>query len=254
MSVHLFHRRAGAGQPIVILHGLFGSCDNWGTIGKTLAEQYDVILVDQRDHGRSPHTDHVTYPLMAEDVHRLVTNLGLTNVVLVGHSMGAKTAMYLAHRWPELVKHMVLVDMGPREYPITNQAPIIEALLTSDVAHKTSRKEVEQHLAQYVPEPGVQQFLMKSLYWEAPDRLGWRFNVPVLARDIMNLLAAAPAATIRTPTLFIRGGQSDYITRADVPAIKEQFPNSRIETVEFAGHWVHAQAPDEVMAYIRSVA
>src|SRR5215207_3634043 len=126
MSVDLFHRRAGSGQPVVILHGLFGSCDNWGTIGKTLAEQYDVILVDQRDHGRSPHTDHVTYTLMAEDVHHLITNLGLTNVVLVGHSMGAKTAMYIAHRWPERVKQMVLVDLGPREYPITNQAPIIE--------------------------------------------------------------------------------------------------------------------------------
>jgi esterase len=254
MSVDLFHRRSGSGRPIVILHGLFGSCDNWGTIGKTLAEQYDVTLVDQRDHGRSPHTDQVSYPLMAEDVHRLMIDLGLNEVVLVGHSMGAKTAMYLAHQWPEAVKHMVLIDMGPREYPITNQAPIIEALLTSDVAHKTSRKEVEQHLAQYVPEPGVQQFLLKSLYWETPERLGWRFNVPVIARDINNILAAAPAATIRTPTLFIRGGQSDYITRADVPAIKEQFPNSRIETVEFAGHWVHAQAPDEVMDLIRSVA
>jgi esterase len=149
------------------------------------------------------------------------------------------------------VKQMVVVDMGPREYPISNQAPIIEALRTSDVAHKTTRKEVEQHLAQYVPEPGVQQFLMKSLYWETPERLAWRFNVPVLSRDINNLLAAAPAATIRTPTLFIRGG---HITRADVPAIKEQFPNSRIETVEFAGHWVHAQAPDEVMDFIRQVA
>lgn len=254
MSVDLFHRRSGSGQPIVILHGLFGSSDNWGTIGKTLAEQYDVVLIDQRDHGRSPHTDQVTYPLMAEDVHKLITDLGLNDVVLVGHSMGAKAAMYLAHQWPQLVKHMVLVDMGPREYPISNQAPIIEALLTSDVANKTTRKEVEQHLARYVPEPGVQQFLLKSLYWETPERLAWRFNVPVIARDINNILAAAPATTIRTPTLFIRGGQSDYITRADVPAIKEQFPNSRIETVDFAGHWVHAQAPDEVMAFICSVA
>ena len=113
---------------------------------------------------------------------------------------------------------------------------------------------MEQHLAQYVPEPGVQQFLLKSLYWETPERLAWRFNVPVLARDIGKILAAAPPDTIRVPTLFIRGGQSDYITRADMPAIKEQFPASRIETVDYAGHWVHAQAPEEVMALIRSVA
>ncbi len=254
MSVDLFHRRAGNGRSIVILHGLFGSCDNWGSIGKALAERYDVTLIDQRDHGRSPHTDRVTYPLMAEDVHALVTGLGLRDIILVGHSMGAKTAMYFAHRWPELLGHLVSVDMGPREYPLSNQAPIIEALTTSDLAHKTTRREVEQHLARHVPEPGVRQFLLKSLYWETPERLAWRFNVPVLARDINDILAAAPAETIRVPSLFIRGGQSDYITRADIPALKEQFPNSRIGTVDFAGHWVHAQAPDEVMDMIRSVA
>ena len=253
-GVDLAFDSVGEGAPLLILHGLFGSSDNWGTIGKELAVGYDVLLVDQRDHGRSPHTDRVSYPLMAEDVHALVTGLGLRDIVLVGHSMGAKTAMYFAHRWPGLVKHLVSVDMGPREYPLSNQAPIIEALMTSDLANKTTRKEVEQHLARYVPEPGVQQFLLKSLYWETPERLAWRFNVPVLARDINDILAAAPAETIRVPSLFIRGGQSDYITRADVPALKEQFPNSRLETVDYAGHWVHAQAPEEVMDLIRSVA
>jgi pimeloyl-ACP methyl ester carboxylesterase len=254
MSVELFHRRSGAGQPIVILHGLFGSSDNWGSIARELQEAYDVLLVDQRDHGRSPHTDRVTYPLMAEDVHALVTGLSLRDIVLVGHSMGAKTAMYFAHQWPELVKHLVSVDMGPREYPLSNQAPIIEALITSDLPNKTTRKEVEEHLAQYVPEPGVRQFLLKSLYWETPEQLAWRFNVPVLARDINDILAAAPPDRINVPTLFVRGGQSNYITREDVPAIKEQFPRSRIETVDYAGHWVHAQAPNEVMDLIRSVA
>ena len=262
MIADLFHRRLGTGTPVIILHGLFGSGDNFGTIGKALSQTHDVLLVDQRDHGRSPHTDRITYPLMAEDAHALVTadksgrsaDIGLRNIVLVGHSMGGKTAMFFAQRWPELVKQLVIIDMGPREYPISNQAPIIEALITSDLANKTSRKEVEQHLARYVPEPGVQQFLMKSLSWETPERLGWRFNVPVIARDIGDILAATPPDTVRTPTLFIRGGQSDYITRADVPAIKEQFPNSRIETIGFAGHWVHAQAPEEVLALIHSVA
>lgn len=254
MSVDLHFRSLGSGRPIVILHGLFGSSDNWGTVARELSGEFHIVLVDQRDHGRSPHTDRVTYPLMAEDVHALVVRLGLKDITLVGHSMGGKTAMWFAHRWPELVKQLVSVDMGPREYPLSNQAPIIEALTTSDLAGKTSRKEVEQHLARYVPEPGVQQFLLKSLYWETPEKLAWRFNVPVIARDINDILAAAPAETIRVPSLFIRGGQSDYITRADIPALKEQFPNSRIETVDFAGHWVHAQAPEEVTALIRSVA
>lgn len=254
MSVDLFYRRAGQGTPIVILHGLFGSCDNWGTIGKALSEAFDVLLVDQRDHGRSPHTERITYPLMAEDVHALVTKLGLRDIVLVGHSMGGKTAMVFAQHYPDLLRQLVVIDIGPREYPISNQAPIIEALLTSDPAGKSSRKEVEAHLARYIPEPGVVQFLMKSLYWEAPERLGWRFNVPLLARDIHDVLAAIGPATVRVPTLFVRGGKSDYITREDLPQIKEQFPHSRVETVDFAGHWVQAQAPDEVMAIIRSVA
>ncbi len=270
MIVELFHRRLARIAPlsseegsgassIVILHGLFGSGDNFGSIGRSLSEHFDVLLIDQRDHGRSPHSDRITYPLMAEDVHALVTSLGLRDIVLVGHSMGGKTAMFFAQRWPELVKQLVVLDMGPREYPISNQAPIIEALLTSEVANKTTRKEVEQHLARLIPEPGVQQFLMKSLYWETPDPgsspgLAWRFNVPLIARDIHDILAATPPDVVHTPTLFILGGQSEYITRADVPAIKEQFPNSRMETIGFAGHWVHAQAPEEVVELIRSVA
>lgn len=254
MSVDLFFRREGTGRPVVILHGLFGSSDNFGTIGRTLAPEFDMVLVDERDHGRSPHTDRITYPLMAEDVHALVTGLGLRDIVLVGHSMGGKTAMTFAQRWPELLKHLVVIDIGPREYAIGEHAAIIAALATSDPAAKASRKDVEAHLATYVPEPGVVQFLMKSLHWEVPGRLGWRFNVPLLQRDIGNILAAMGPAVVRVPTLFVRGGRSAYITREDMPQIKEQFPNSRVETVPFAGHWVHAQAPDEVMAYIRSVA
>ncbi|MCB0757711.1 MAG: alpha/beta fold hydrolase [Flavobacteriales bacterium] len=254
MSVDLFHRREGAGTPVVILHGLFGSGDNFGSIGRTLSAEFDMVLVDERDHGRSPHTDRITYPLMAGDVHALVTKLGLKDIILVGHSMGGKTAMTFAQRWPELLKHLVVIDIGPREYPIGDHAPIIEALSSSDPASMGSRKEMEAHLSSHIPEPGVVQFLMKSLYWEKPDRLGWRFNVPVLKRDMNDILAGMDPEVVRVPTLFIRGGKSGYITREDLPQLKEQFPNSRVETIAFAGHWVHAQAPDEVMDFIRSVA
>lgn len=254
MSVDLFFRREGKGTPVVILHGLFGSSDNFGSIGRTLGAEFDMILVDERDHGRSPHTDRITYPLMAGDVHALVMKLGLKDIVLVGHSMGGKTAMTFAQRWPELLKQLVVIDIGPREYPIGDHAAIIKALGTSDPAGKESRKEMEAHLSQYVPEPGVVQFLMKSLYWEKPGRLAWRFNVPVLERDMDHILAAMGPETVHVPTLFIRGGKSGYILREDLPQLKEQFPDSRVETVPFAGHWVHAQAPDEVMDFIRSVA
>lgn len=254
MSVDLFFRREGAGTPVVILHGLFGSSDNFGSIGRTLSEEFDMVLVDERDHGRSPHTEHITYPLMAADVHALVTKLGLKDIVLVGHSMGGKTAMTFAQRWPQLLKHLVVIDIGPREYPIGDHAAIIEALITSDPASKGSRKEMEAHLTRHVPEPGVVQFLMKSLYWERPGLLAWRFNVPVLHRDMDHILAAMGPEVVRVPTLFIRGGKSGYITREDLPQLKEQFTQSRVETIDYAGHWVHAQAPDEVMDFIRSVA
>lgn len=259
MSVDLFHRRAGQGTPIVVLHGLFGSCDNWGTIGKTLSADHDVVLVDQRDHGRSPHTDGIDYPAMADDVHALTERLGLRDIVLVGHSMGGKTAMLFAQRYPGLLKHLVVIDIGPREYALSYHGPIIEALLASDPASKRTRKEMESFLLERIPEVGMVQFLMKSLHWETsgagPDQvLGWRFNVPVIARDIGNILGAIGHDTVRTPTLFIRGGKSDYIQREDLPQIKEQFPNGRVETIDFAGHWVQAQAPDEVLALLRSVA
>ncbi|MCC6840565.1 MAG: alpha/beta fold hydrolase [Flavobacteriales bacterium] len=254
MTVDLFHRREGAGTPVVVLHGLYGSSDNFGSIGRTLSAHYDVVLVDERDHGRSPHTSRITYPLMAEDVHALFLRLGLKDVVLVGHSMGGKTAMSFAQRWPELLKHLVVIDIGPRAYAIGDHGPIVEALATSDLPNKTSRQQVEAHLARTITEPGVLQFLMKSLYWAEPGKLAWRFNVPVLQRDMGDIIGAIGHEVVQVPTLFIRGGKSPYIPREDLAQIKEQFPNSRVETIPFAGHWVHAQAPEEVMDLIRSVA
>lgn len=250
-TVALHHRRMGRGRPLVVLHGLFGSADNWNSIGKAWSDSFDVVLVDQRDHGRSPHTDRITYPGMADDVAALITDLGLREAVVVGHSMGGKTGMVLAQRHPGLLHRLVVIDMGPREYPVHRHAHILEALTTCDLERLRTRKEVEEHLAGHIPEPGVVQFLLKSLYWVTPDQLGWRFNVPLLARDIADILAAAGAEVVHTPTLFIRGGQSDYITREDLPQLREQFPRSRVETIDYAGHWVHVQAPDEVIALVR---
>ncbi len=262
MTVDLFYRRMGpvGATPVVLLHGLFGASDNLGSIARELAEPTDpgakacdVLLVDLRDHGRSPHSEGTTYPLMAADVHALLNGLGLKDIVLVGHSMGGKAAMCLAQRWPELLKHLIVIDISPREHE-NNQASIVEALRSADLSTGRTRKEVEAHLGTLVKEPGVVQFLLKSLYWKTDQQLSWRMNIALLDRDLHAILAAIGPETVRVPTTFIRGGQSNYIVREDLPAIKEQFPNSRVETVPFAGHWVHAQAPDEVIAMIRSVA
>ena len=260
MTVDLHYRRMGpeGATPLVVLHGLFGTSDNWGTVGKELAEPgtpdqpaFDVLLVDLRDHGRSPHTASTSYPLMAADVHALIERLGLRDVVLVGHSMGGKTAMVFAQRWPELLRHLVVVDISPREHA-NNHGHIIEALLTADLSPGRTRKEVEAHIAARVKEPGVVQFLMKNLYWQTEEQLAWRVNATLLASELDAILAAIGSEVVRVPSLFIRGGQSDYILREDLPAIKEQFPNSRVETIPYAGHWVHAQAPDEVIGMIRA--
>ena len=260
-TVDLHYRRMGPeGAPVImVLHGLFGTSDNWDSVGKELAEPslpgtpaYDVLLVDLRDHGRSPHTEATSYPIMAADVHALVERLGLHDIILVGHSMGGKVAMVFAQRWPELLRNLVVVDISPREHE-NNHGHIIEALLTAELNTGTTRKEVEAQMGQRVKEPGVVQFLMKNLYWETEDQLAWRVNAPLLARDLPAILAAIGPERVQVPTLFIRGGASDYILREDIPAIKEQFPKARIETVPFAGHWVHAQAPEEVIAMIRAL-
>ncbi len=261
-TVDLFYRRIGTegATPVVILHGLFGTSDNWGSVGKELSEPttagapaLDVLLVDLRDHGRSPHTDAISYPLMAADVHALLTKLGLKDIVLVGHSMGGKTAMSFAQQWPELLKKLIVIDISPREHA-NNQAHIVEALRTADLSPGRTRKQVEADVAKFVKEPGVVQFLMKNVYWKTEEELAWRVNVALLDRELPAILAAIGPGTVRVPTIFVRGGLSEYIVREDIPAIKEQFPNSRIETVPYAGHWVHVQAPDEVIALIRESA
>lgn len=259
MNVELHYRRSGPeGAPtVLILHGLFGTLDNWGSIGRELSEPtepgtpaLDVVLVDLRDHGRSPHTTTITYELMARDVHQLMERLDLHDVILVGHSMGGKAAMVMAQHWPERIRSLIIVDISPKEHE-NSHGHIIDALRTADLSPGKGRRDVEEHIAARVKEPGVVQFLMKNLYWVEDGRLAWRMNVDLLARELDAILAAIGPEVVKIPTLFIRGGKSDYILPEDLPAISEQFPNSRVETIAYAGHWVNAQAPDEVVAMIR---
>lgn len=238
----LHYRTIGEGKPLFILHGLFGSSDNWQTLGKKWAEKHKVIFVDQRNHGRSPWSDDFNYDLMVEDFYELVTDLGETKINLLGHSMGGKTAIGFSAKYPELVDKLMVADISHKEYPMHHDQ-IIDGLKSLDLNSIKSRGQADKELSQFIQEIGVRQFLLKNLYWVEKGKLGWRINVPVLGERIYDIIAEIKFDTIETDTLFIRGGKSNYILESDYPELKLKFPNSRIESISESGHWVHAEAP-----------
>ncbi|HYG51868.1 MAG TPA: alpha/beta fold hydrolase [Flavobacteriales bacterium] len=241
----LHYRKVGeSGQPLIILHGLFGTSDNWQTHAKLFAQDHVVYLVDQRNHGHSPHTDEMNYYAMADDLKEIFDSEKITDAILMGHSMGGKTAMFFAQEHARLLNKLIVVDMGIKKYPPHHQL-IFEALMAVDLDKVKTRKEVENSVSSYFQDQTVIQFLLKNLYWTDREQLAWRMNLQVLYRDIENILAAIPHKKVDVPTLFLRGGKSNYVLDEDWDNIREHFPNARLETIEKAGHWVHAEVPKE---------
>lgn len=240
----LHYRTLGEGTPLFILHGLFGSSDNWQTLGKRYAEYHKVYFVDQRNHGRSPHSDEFDYAAMASDFHELVQDLGEKDINIIGHSMGGKTTIQFAANYPELINKMVIADICHKQYPLHHDL-ILEGLNAIDLSINSSRSSVEKELSKYVEGAGVRQFLLKNLYWIEQGKLAWRINIPVLTREMNNILAEIKFDQIETDTRFIRGGLSNYILESDYSEIQQKFPFSDIRTIENSGHWVHAEAPEE---------
>jgi len=257
----LHYRTFGEGQPLVILHGLFGTSDNWQTLGKGFADPstalgmgLKVYLVDQRNHGHSPHSDEMDYFAMANDVKELFETENISKAVLLGHSLCGKTAMFFAQENPQLLDKLIVADMGAKKYPPHHQL-IFDALLSVDLDKVKTRKEVEAIITEKIPDKSTAQFLMKNLYWSDREKLEWRMNLPVLYRDIEQILEAVPNKICQVNTLFIRGEKSNYILEEDWTDIQQIFPNSRLETLVGAGHWVHAEKPKEffdlVLGFIR---
>lgn len=242
-TVALHYREMGEGQPMVILHGLFGFSDNWQTHAKKLSEYYRVILVDLRNHGHSPWSDEFSYSLMAEDLKVLFDQLQLTEVILMGHSMGGKVAMLFAQRYEYYLEKMIIVDMGMKSYPMHHEH-ILAGLHAVDLDKINVRSEAERILKQYVDSDGVRQFLLKNIYWIAKGKLAWRMNIPVLEASMENILSALEPHETFLPTLFIRGAESKYVLDEDIPEIEASFVDSEFVTIPNAGHWVHAEAPE----------
>ena len=243
----LFHRILGQehSETLLILHGLFGSSDNWQTLAKRFAEDYQVVLVDQRNHGHSPHDPVFNYTVMAEDLLELVYDLQLTGFHLLGHSMGGKTAMTFAQSHPEFLDSLMVADIAPHAYP-PHHRQILAALSSATDEVLQSRKSAEAHLSQFIPEPGVRQFLMKNLYWKTKGQLAWRMNVSVLSDAMQAILGAVAGQIIDLPTLFLRGTASNYIQESDYTAICNQFPQVSFVDFEGAGHWLHAEQPEKL--------
>lgn len=238
----LFYQTVGSGQPLVILHGLFGSADNWRSVAKNLADNAQVITVDLRNHGRSPHSSEINYSLMANDLAYLLEDLGIDNIDLIGHSVGGKVAMTFAQQYPDILNKLVVVDIAPRQYAEEHNN-IFESLLAVDLAQHATRSSVDNSLSDKIPDKAVRQFLLMNL--DVNDsQLNWRINLPALYANYSQLLqAVCEDDELPVKSCFIRGGRSSYIRAEDELLIQSCFPQADICTIENAGHWVHAEAP-----------
>ena len=238
----------GEGKPLLILHGYFGMSDNWKTIGNQFSEDFEVHLIDQRNHGRSFHEDEFNYEVLVEDLHNYIQHYQLEKVNIIGHSMGGKTAMLFAVTYPELVDKLIIVDISPRMYQPHHNA-ILAGLNSIDFSVQNTRTLVDKKLAELIPEFGVRQFLLKNVYWVEKGQLGYRFNLESLTENNPEIGEALPSFTFfEKETLFLKGSKSDYITQDEEPIIEAHFPNSKIIEIKNAGHWLHAENPKDFYA------
>ncbi len=235
----------GSATPIVLIHGLFGSLDNLGVLGRSLMEERTVLQLDLRNHGLSPRSEIMTYPAMAQDVLDTLDDCQFDKVTLIGHSMGGKVSMALSALAPERIDQLVLLDIAPVAYPVRRHDAIFAAVRAVTAQGATSRHDAAAIMREHIEEEGVIQFLLKSF-----ANGEWRFNVPVLWDQYDNITGWEPTPPWPHPALFIRGGDSPYIQAAYQPEIAAQFPQARAHVIAGAGHWVHAEKPQPVLRAI----
>jgi len=236
----------GKGKPFVILHGFLGMSDNWKTLGSQFSELgYEVHLVDQRNHGRSFHDNIFNYEVLAQDLKQYCDEHKLFDIILLGHSMGGKTAMLFATEYPELVSKLLIADISPRFYPVHHDA-ILNGLSELDFKTIKSRGEADKILSNYVSDEGTRMFLLKNLYWVEKGKLGLRINLEVLKNEVGEVGESLPSyARFEKDTLFLRGDRSEYIGVGDEAIIKNHFQKAEIVAISNAGHWLHAENPKD---------
>ncbi len=249
----LFFRQLGEGNPLVILHGLYGSSDNWMTVGRHLSSNFKVILVDQRNHGRSPHSPNHTYKLMVQDLVELLDDLSIDKATIIGHSMGGKVAMLFASLNPQRLRSLVVVDILPTSYTdedlgfgqLKVHGNILSAMLMLNPESINSRDELDKTLAKSIKDIAVRQFLLKNFKRNDHGTFSWTLNVDALSKNLIALMSEVlpteGSSIIKTPTLFIKGQNSNYIHPKGEDELPKYFANFHMVTVPNAGHWLHAE-------------
>ena len=247
--MELYYRIEGSGFPIFILHGLLGSSDNWRAISKRLSPSYKIYSVDLRNHGQSPHSERMSYPVMTDDLRELFERERISEAHVVGHSLGGKVAMQFATSHRARVSKLVVVDIAPKAYP-PSQRSILAALERLELQGFKAFGEIDAALAPAIPEAAVRQFLMKNIV-RVPPGFQWRIDLASIAKSYDGLTKAIiPEGIYDNPALFMRGGRSDYIADTDLPAIQAIFPRAKLVTIAGAGHWLHADSTDEFLQVV----
>lgn len=261
----LFVQRLGKGYPVIILHGLYGSGDNWLTIAKNLSGICEVFLVDQRNHGRSPHSDQHTYQVLADDLMEMMDEHGLSKAVILGHSMGGKAAMWFAAQHPARISRLIIADISPRGYGDSTldfnhsdfHQKVITSMLAVDFSNVSGLGDIDRQLETRLHDKQLRQFLLKNIEKRPESGYFWRLNLSALLGNVDNLTVGLESFLAegkvfeQFPVLFIRGEKSNYIREPDLVMIRQLYPNAQIVTIRNAGHWLHAEQPAAVVALIR---
>lgn len=248
----LNHKIFGEGDDtLIILHGLLGSLDNWQSLAMRFSKKRRVITVDQRNHGKSPHDGGLSYELMAADLKELMDDLNIDKAIILGHSMGGKTVMQFAFEYPDSVEDLIVVDMNPSE-SVPHHQFIFDGLCSIDLSALKTRGAADEHMTKYVSDPGVRMFLLKNLD-RTKDGFAWKVNLEAIINNYLNILAGITDGQMYTgKALFIRGAKSNYILDPDIDDILELFPIAKLETIENAGHWLHAEQPEQFYNIVES--
>ena len=249
-NMQLHFKQLGQGESLILLHGLFGSADNWFGVAPKLAEKFHVFIPDLRNHGHSPHHAEMDYPLMAADVGEFLSAQKIESAFVIGHSMGGKVAMQFALDFPARVKKLVVVDMAPRVYARTHDY-VFQALLALDLNLFQTRSQMEEQLASEIPSLNLRRFLLKNLGRDDCGKFFWKMSLHAVWKNYLRLGEKLSSQNqFEKPTLFIRGGKSDYIGTTDEIEIQQRFPLAKIKTIPTANHWVHADAPEEFVRLV----